>query len=106
VDAPPVTPVTDAQILGGLCDATILVLKADKCLRRVAQHALDALQGVGARPLGVIVNEVRGKGDRYGYCPDRYRRYYGAGQRKGDIAISRGPGAVPVPTVSRRDDLR
>jgi succinoglycan biosynthesis transport protein ExoP len=104
VDAPPVTPVTDAQILGGLCDATILVLKADKCLRHVAQHTLDALQSVGACLLGVIVNEVHGKGDRYGYYPDRYARYYRAGQRKNDIVISRGSGVVSVPTVSGRRD--
>ncbi len=101
IDAPPVTVVTDAQILGGLCDATVLVLKADKCMRRVAQHALDALQSVGARLLGVVVNEVRKKGDRYGYYHDRYHKYYDAGRPKGDITVRAEAKAVPVRMVSR-----
>ncbi len=101
IDAPPVTMVTDAQILGGLCDATVLVLKADKCMRRVAQHALDALQSVGARLLGVVVNEVRKKGDRYGYYQDRYHRYYGTGKSKSDLAVRVEATAVPVRMVSR-----
>ncbi len=101
IDAPPVTVVTDAQILGGLCDATVLVLRADKCMRRVAQHAIDALQSVGARLLGVVVNEVRKKGDRYGYYHDRYHKYYNTGKPKSDIVVSAEAKAVPVRMVSR-----
>jgi succinoglycan biosynthesis transport protein ExoP len=71
IDAPPVTVVTDAQILGALCDFTILVLKADRSTRQVAQHAIDALQSVGAHLLGVVVNEVPRGDRRYRY----YRRY-------------------------------
>ena len=101
IDAPPVTVVTDAQILGGLCDATVLVLKADKCMRRVAQHAIDALQSVGARLLGVVVNEVRKKGDRYGYYHDRYHKYYDTGKPKSDITVSAEAKTVPVRMISQ-----
>jgi len=71
IDAPPVTVVTDAQILGALCDHTILVFKADKTTRRMAQRAVDTLQSVGARLLGVVVNGAHRSEGRYGY----YSRY-------------------------------
>ena len=67
IDAPPVVVVTDAQILGAICDATILVLRADKSKRRTSQRAMEALECVGARVLGAVVNDVRRSGDRYGY---------------------------------------
>jgi len=80
VDAPPVIPVTDACILGAICDVTLLVLRAEKSTRKTAQQARDGLNSVGARILGAVVNDVnRGKG-RYGY----YYGYgsYGYGQAK------------------------
>jgi polysaccharide biosynthesis transport protein len=92
VDAPPVTVVTDAQILGALCDATVLVLKADRSARTVALHAVDALQSVGARLLGVVVNEVRKNGSRYGYY--RHRRYYGSEAKRHRAASSKN--SIPV----------
>jgi succinoglycan biosynthesis transport protein ExoP len=73
VDAPPVTAVTDAQILGALCDSTILVLRADRSTRKITQQAIDAVRGVGGRLLGVVINQVRKDGDRYGYYGRRYR---------------------------------
>jgi capsular exopolysaccharide synthesis family protein len=68
IDAPPVTVVTDAQILGALCDATVLVLRADKSVRKVAQHAIDPAS-VGAHLLGVVVNEATNTA-RCGYYSD------------------------------------
>ena len=73
VDAPPVTAVTDAQILGALCDATILVLRADQSTRKITQRAIDALHGVGGRLLGIVVNQVHKDGGRYGYYGKHYR---------------------------------
>jgi len=96
IDAPPVIVVTDAQILGALCDATVLVLKADKSMRRVALHAIDALQSVGAHLLGVVVNEVHKRGTRYGYYYDRYRKYYGTRPQQGGTS----PAKSNVPVVA------
>jgi capsular exopolysaccharide synthesis family protein len=62
-DSPPANLVTDARILGAVCDATILVLRAEKSTRKAAEHARNALLSVGARVLGAVVNDVpRGKG--------------------------------------------
>jgi succinoglycan biosynthesis transport protein ExoP len=82
VDSPPVVAVTDAHILGALCHATILVLRAEFSTRKVAAHAREGLAGVGARVLGVVVNDVSDKGDRYG-CYTSYG-YFSRGHGDGD----------------------
>ncbi len=67
IDSPPVTAVADAQILAALCDVTVIVLRAQKSTRRVSIQACESLLGVGARLLGVVVNDVPRRTDRYGY---------------------------------------
>jgi capsular exopolysaccharide synthesis family protein len=57
-DSPPVNVVTDARILGAICDATIMVLRADKSTRKAGEHARNSLLAVGARVLGAIVNDA------------------------------------------------
>lgn len=57
-DSPPVNSVTDARILGAVCDATIVVLRADKSTRKAGEHARNALMAVGARVLGAVVNDA------------------------------------------------
>lgn len=75
IDSPPVVPVTDSRILAASCDAAILVLRAERSTRRLAEHAREAMLSVGANLLGVVVNDVpRGK-DGYGYDYYGYGRY-------------------------------
>lgn len=74
IDAPPVVVVTDAQILGARSDSTVLVVKADKTTGKMARHAIDALQRVGAHLLGVVVNDVPRRDSHYGY----YETYRGS----------------------------
>jgi len=67
IDSPPVTPLADGQILGAICDITLLVLRAEKSTRNISQQARDSLLSVGAHLLGAIVNDVSRKGGHYGY---------------------------------------
>lgn len=88
IDAPPVTVVTDAQILGALCDITILVVRANKSTKHTSKRAIEALRSTGTQLLGAVVNDVRRKGNRYGYyggCGG----YYGSG-RNGGKSSKRG----------------
>ena len=62
IDAPPVTAVTDAQILGAICHQTILVLQANKSTKKLSRRAIEAMEGVGVHFLGVVVNNVRREG--------------------------------------------
>ncbi len=75
IDSPPVMPVTDARILGAICNVTILTIRAEKSNRKVAERARDGLLSVGAHILGVVVNAVPRKEDRY-YHYSSYGYYY------------------------------
>jgi succinoglycan biosynthesis transport protein ExoP len=67
LDCPPVIAVTDARILGALCDLSLLVLRAGKTTRQGAELARTGLLSVGSRLLGVVVNDVPRGEDHYGY---------------------------------------
>jgi succinoglycan biosynthesis transport protein ExoP len=87
IDSPPIAPVSDARILGALCDATILVLRAERSTRQLIAHARDGLANVGAQLIGAIVNDVPRRRDRYGYYYGYgygHRYQYGYGNEKAD----------------------
>ena len=82
IDSPPAIPVADSQILGAICDITLLVLRADKSTRRLSQRAMNSLLSIGAQVLGAVVNDVSRTGESYGYYAD-YRYYnYGRSEKK------------------------
>lgn len=67
LDSPPVTSADDARVIAASCDATLIVLTARQAHRRATESTRDALQGVGARIIGLVVNDVPRKGDtQYG----------------------------------------
>jgi polysaccharide biosynthesis transport protein len=75
IDAPPVSKVADARIIGAVCDFTVLVLRADKTTKKMARSAIESLHSVGARMLGVVINDVRGSNGGYeyfGWCRSLY----------------------------------
>lgn len=101
IDSPPVAAVTDARILSALCDETILVLRAHKATRRLTEHAREALVSVGARILGVVINDVPRRRDRYGYYYG-YGYGYGYGYRYGQYGANgngNGNGENGAPTA-------
>ena len=71
LDAPPVLPVTDALVLSGRVDATVLVLVADATTRKEAARALELLEQLDAPVIGMVLNGVALE-DTYGYG-DYYR---------------------------------
>lgn len=100
IDSPPVVTVTDAHILGALCNATILVLRAEFSTRRLASHAREGLASVGARVLGVVVNDVSDKGGQYGYHTTYGYSYRGRGDGdNGRRKTGKGPKHETAPTV-------
>jgi capsular exopolysaccharide synthesis family protein len=94
IDSPPVEPVTDSRILAASCDVTLLVLRAEKSTRRLSAHARDALIGVGANLLGVIVNAVPRGQDGYSYYSGYgyYRYGYGRNNENGNGGSANGNG--------------
>jgi tyrosine-protein kinase Etk/Wzc len=68
IDSPPVMPLADARTLAGICDRTLLVLRAGKSTRKASEDTCAALSGVGARLMGVVVNDVHTRNrNGYGY---------------------------------------
>jgi succinoglycan biosynthesis transport protein ExoP len=64
VDSSAALAVTDARILGAMCDVTLMLVRSGHTARRAATDARDGLLGFGANLLGIVVNE--GSRKRYG----------------------------------------
>jgi capsular exopolysaccharide synthesis family protein len=74
LDSPPVLPVTDAAILAGVVDATLLVVKAGGTTRRQLKRVVELLEHVEAQLIGVVLNGASAEdaytyGYGYGYAP-------------------------------------
>jgi len=72
-DSPPLGAVTDAAIISPQVDGTLLVVQASHTTRDSLRSALRQLNDVGARLLGVIVNDVDLETNRYGGSYYTYR---------------------------------
>jgi receptor protein-tyrosine kinase len=70
VDTPPMRVVADSAIVGALGDGVLLVVDAQGTRKNALRQAMRELEGVGARVLGTILNNVvASEGDyaAYGY---------------------------------------
>ena len=87
IDSPPVMPVADSRVISAMADCTLLVLRAEKCTKRLSVAARDELWRVRAKRLALVINGVpsRRSGYGYGYGYGEYGTYgtYGSA---GDIA--------------------
>lgn len=92
IDSPPVNAVTDARILGALCDITVVVLRAEKTMRKHSEYARDALMSVGARLLGCVVNDVSRNKSKSGF----YSGYGYYGNAANAVTITQGPARTAV----------
>lgn len=67
LDAPPLLPVTDAALLASHSDGALLIVRHGKTSRDQLAHAVERLEAVGARAIGVVVNMAPTRGRRTGY---------------------------------------
>ncbi len=72
IDCPPVLPVTDALVLSGRVDASLLVCVAGATARKEAARAVELLRQVDAPLVGAVLNGVTEEGS-YGYGYKYYR---------------------------------
>jgi capsular exopolysaccharide synthesis family protein len=80
VDAPPVGLLTDANLLGKMVDAVLIVVQAGKTAYPFVQKAVEA---VGRdRVLGVVLNRVNLPDGTYGYKYDEYYAGYYAPKKE------------------------
>lgn len=75
IDTPPIMPVTDAAVVSGKVDGTILVIASGAVAPSVAVEAKTRLEQAGAHLLGAVLNKVDvAANSHYGYG---YYYYYG-----------------------------
>ncbi len=68
IDSPPVLPVTDAAVLARHADATLLLAAAGQTRRADLRRAVEKLNQVNAKMLGIVLNKVTRQTERsYGY---------------------------------------
>jgi tyrosine-protein kinase len=96
IDAPPVLPVTDALVLSGRVDATLVVCLAGATTRKDVTRTMELLNQVDAPVVGAVLNGVTGRAG-YGHY-DGYYHYdtdprWGAA--KGELGESRAPVTKP-----------
>lgn len=80
-DTPPVLSVTDACILGSLCDAVLLVVKAGVTQKSAIEETFNMLSGAQAKPKGCILTSVHHLLDSYYYFY-KYKYYKYAAENK------------------------
>ena len=79
LDAPPVTVVTDAAIVGRIADGGLLVVRSQYAPTKTLRLAKRRLETVGVRILGVVLTRVEVKKNRW---RSGYNYEYTYGQRK------------------------
>ncbi len=75
IDTPPVLAVADAAVIGRLCGAMLLVVRAQRHSLREILLAVRRLRQNGVRVNGAVLNDIALGRSRYGYV---YQYQYGA----------------------------
>ena len=84
LDSPPLLAVTDALILAKSVDGVLLVVDPKKTKRGAIRQAIEQLQRLDARLLGVILNNIKIKRSSYYYNRDYYySKQYGKSNEDG-----------------------
>jgi len=78
IDAPPVTPASDALIMGPMVDGTLFVIKSGHTDRKIIQNAVDQFTAAKLPIIGLVLNQVDMKKEGYyRYYNKYYSSYYG-----------------------------
>ena len=79
IDSPPVSSFADSLILSSLVEGVIIVVRSGFTPREMAQRTKAHLQSVGAKILGVVINQIKLQPHDYYYYSSYYSRYYYGG---------------------------
>jgi exopolysaccharide transport family protein len=82
IDTPPILAMADTPVLCPLVEGVILVIGAEVSGRPTIQRAVDQIQGVGGKIIGVVLNKVDLERNSYYYSQyygEYYRSYYAEG---------------------------
>jgi len=75
IDSPPITSFTDGVLIASMVDGVILVVHSGKSSRQVVRRTKQSLIDVGAKIVGVVLNNVNLRSqDNYYYYQSYYHR--------------------------------
>ena len=75
IDTPPALAVTDAAVLAPTLDGVLLVVRPGKTRARALEQTVEQMRQVGAKVIGVVLNDVMTGRTSYGYRYKYYRNY-------------------------------
>jgi len=99
IDTPPILAMADTPVLCPLVDGIVLVVGAEVSSRPTIQRAIDQIQGVGGKIIGVVLNKVNLERNSYYYSQyygEYYRSYYAEGATYRPAAGEQRSGPRPV----------
>jgi len=76
IDTPPVSPISDALILGHQTDGVVLCVHAGKTPREIVARVRDDIRRANVRILGVLLNNLQADASSYSKY-QYYYKYYG-----------------------------
>jgi succinoglycan biosynthesis transport protein ExoP len=75
IDSPPIASFTDGVLIASMVDSVILVVHAGKSSRQVVKRSRQILTDIGARIVGVVLNNITLRSqDNYYYYQSYYHR--------------------------------
>jgi capsular exopolysaccharide synthesis family protein len=80
IDTPPAIAVSDAAVVSALCDGALLVFHGQQTSAHSARQAVERLDSIGAKLLGIILNGVDIRNPDYVDYRSYYPSYYAAMQ--------------------------
>lgn len=107
IDTAPLLPVTDGAEIAAIAEATLIVARAGKTTKEQIERSVAALEKVGKRPVGVVLNMLTGGqgsyGDGYGYYYGQYRPE--RSHRAEDVnATSSAPSVLTAPDFFKTEE--
>jgi capsular exopolysaccharide synthesis family protein len=102
VDSPPVLPVTDAMILAGCADTTLIVAAAGQTRRAQLHRTAERFAQAKAPVAGIVLNEVSKQDGYYGGYGYGYGSYQPDPSQMGSPAQANGHPDAASPTTAPR----
>jgi capsular exopolysaccharide synthesis family protein len=95
-DSPPIIGVSDASVLASITDGSVLLIQHRRNPSSMVQRAKQITDGLPARVIGVILNQVPARGgDDYGYYTQNYSYYSHESGVKSGLPAELPPGERP-----------
>ena len=104
VDTPPIIGLADAAVVCPMVDGVVLVVAGESTRKPQVERAIEQVQSVGGKILGVVLNKVNLQSDPYYYSQhygEYYRSYYAEGKGYGETATAQRRRPRPVARPSR-----